>query len=161
MPNKYFFGLDLSLNSTGISVFTTNDMQFVEVFTIAIDKDFAKTAKTQNKLKNIGKELLKYRKEYKPEFIVIEKAFMRYIKSTAQLMRVHGVVNYLFSDIPQYEIAATTVKLKLAGVGNADKSQVAKAVSTMYPEIFFKNEDESDACAVAISHAINMGWIKN
>lgn len=157
---RYFFGLDLSLNSTGISVFTTDDMRFVETSTIAIDPKFLRTMETKNKLKYIGTELLKYRKEYKPEFVVIEKAFMRFIKSTAQLMRVHGMVNFIFSDVPQYEIPATMVKLSVAGVGNADKSQVALEVLKLYPEIDFSSQDESDSCAVAICWGKQKGWIK-
>ena len=60
---KYFFGLDLSLNSTGISVFTTDDMRFVETCTIAMDKKSLPETKT--KLKNIGKKLLELKKKYK------------------------------------------------------------------------------------------------
>jgi Holliday junction resolvasome RuvABC endonuclease subunit len=150
MENKYFFGLDLSLNSTGIAVFTADDMRFVETSTIAIDKKSPLMRETKNKLKYIGTELLKYKEEYNPSFVVIEMGFMRFVKSTAQLMRVHGIVNYLFSDIPQYEIPATTIKMVLAGKGNSDKSEVAKAVLKIYPQIKFKSEDESDACATAI-----------
>jgi crossover junction endodeoxyribonuclease RuvC len=160
MSESYFFGLDLSLNSTGISVFTTDDMRFVETSTIAIDKKSPLMMETKNKLKYIGKELLKYKKAYKPEFVVIEKPFMRFVKSTAQLMRVHGITNYLFADIPQFEYPATTVKLSLAGVGNADKGMVAKAVLQLYPRIVFNSEDESDACAVAICYARSVGWLK-
>ena len=160
MTEHYFFGLDLSLNSTGISVFTTDDMRFVETSTIAIDKKSLKMRETKNKLKYIGTELLKYKKTYKPEFVVIEKPFMRFVKSTAQLMRVHGVVNFLYSDVEQYEIHATSVKLALAGEGNADKQAVAKGVLRLYPKIKFTTDDESDACGVAIAYAKSVGWIK-
>jgi len=156
---KYFMALDLSLNSTGIAVFTTDDMQFVEASTIAIDKTSPKMKETKNKLRYIGTQLLKYKKKYKPEFIVIEKGFMRFIKSTAQLMRVHGIANYLFSSVEQHEIPATKVKKELTGEGNASKDTVAQAVSLMYPDIIFSSEDESDACAVAICYGKQKGWI--
>ena len=160
MEEKYFFGLDLSLNSTGISVFTTDDMRFVETSTIAIDKSSLKMRETKNKLKYIGTELLKYKKAYKPEFVVIEMGFMRFIKSTAQLMRVHGVAEYLFADIPQHEIPATSAKLALTGHGNSDKSSVAKAILKIYPNIKFTTDDESDACAVAVCFGKRKGWLK-
>jgi len=156
---KYFIALDLSLNSTGVAVFTTDDMRFVETSAIAIDKTSPKMKETKNKLRYIGAELIKYKREYKPEFIVIEKGFMRFIKSTAQLMRVHGITNYIFSDIDQYEIPATKVKKELTGEGNASKEKVAEAVSLLYPNIVFLNEDESDACAVAICFGKQKGWI--
>ena len=158
---QYFFALDLSLNSTGIAVFTTDDMRFVETSTIAIDKRSSKMESTKNKLKYIGTELLKYKKKYKPKFIVIEKGFMRFVKSTAQLMRVHGVVNYLFANLEQYEIPSTKIKKELTGEGNASKEKVAKSVLVIYPKIKFKTEDESDACATGICFAIQKGWFKD
>ena len=157
--NKYFFGLDLSLNSTGISVFTTDDMLFIENSTIAIDKSSPEMRETKNKLKYIGTELLKYKKAYKPEFIVIETAFMRFVKSTAQLMRVHGVVEYLFADVPQYYIPATTIKKQLTGKGNSEKEVVADAILKIYPKMKFTTLDESDACAICICFGIQKGWI--
>ena len=156
---KYFIALDLSLNSTGLAVFTTDDMRFVETVTIAIDKTSPKMKETKDKLKYIGTQLVKYKNKYKPEFIVIEKGFMRFIKSTAQLMRVHGITNYIFSNIDQYEIPATKVKKELTGEGNASKEKVAQAVSLIYPDITFLSEDESDACAVAICFGKQKGWI--
>jgi Holliday junction resolvasome RuvABC endonuclease subunit len=101
-----------------------------------------------------------FKKKYKPSFVVIEKPFMRFVKSTAQLMRVHGVANYIYADIPQYEIPASTVKLLLTGMGNADKKLVAEGVLKLYPNIKFQSEDESDSCAVAISYAMLQGWIE-
>jgi len=157
--NKYFFGLDLSLNSTGIAVFTTDDMQFVETSTIAINKSSIEMRETKNKLKYIGGELLKYKKEYNPEFIVIEQGFMRYIKSTAQLMRVAGVTEYIFSDIPQYYVPSTTIKKFLCGSGNSEKEKVALEILKIYPKIKFSTTDESDACALCVYWGIQKGWI--
>lgn len=152
-----FFGLDLSLNSTGIAVFSTEDMILLETSSLVIDKK--KHSETKNKLAFIGSELLKYKKTYMPQYIVLEMGFMRYVKSTAQLMRVHGVVNYLFADLEQFEIPATTVKQALTGKGNSDKQCVAKAVLQYYPTTSFSTDDESDACAVAICWAIQKGWL--
>lgn len=153
---KYFLALDLSLNSTGIAVFTTDDMRFVETSTIAMD---TKIKETKYKLKHIGTELLKYKLKYKPEFVVIEKGFMRFVKSTSQLMKVHGIVNYLFSDLEQYEIPSTKVKKELTGEGNSDKKKVANSVLLIYPDIKFSSEDESDACAVGICYGKQKGWL--
>jgi len=157
---KYFFGLDLSLNSTGISVFTTDDMRFVETSTIAIDKKNPNLQDTKSKLSYIGTEFRKYDKQYKPEFIVMEQGFMRYIKSTAQLMKVFGMTYFVFHRIDQYEVPATSIKKTLAGIGNADKEQVAQAVLMYYPNIKFTSTDESDACAVAIHWGLKQGWLK-
>lgn len=161
MTNKYFFGLDLSLNSTGIAVFTTDDMQFVETSTIAINKSSQNMRETKNKLKYIGEELIKYKKEYKPEFIVMEQGFMRYVNSTAQLMRVAGVTEYIFADIPQYCVPSSTIKKKLTGFGNSEKEKVADAILKIYPKIRFTTTDESDACGLCIYWGIQEGWMKN
>jgi crossover junction endodeoxyribonuclease RuvC len=159
---KYFFGLDLSLNATGIAVFATDniDMRFVECITLDVNKTSPKIKEIQKKLKFIGTELLKYKKAYNPEFIIIEKGFMRFITATARLMQVNGVVTYLFADIPQYYFAATESKKILTGKGNAEKSEVAKAVNNIYPKIKFSSEDESDACALCICWGIQQGWLK-
>ena len=157
---KYFFGLDLSLNSTGISVFTTDDMRFVETSTIAIDKKNPALRETKSKLSYIGTEFKKYEKTYKPEFIVMEQGFMRYIKSTAQLMKVFGMTYFIFHAIDQYEVPATSIKKVLTGMGNADKEQVAQAVLRYYPGMNFTSTDESDACAVGIYWGLKQGWLK-
>ena len=163
MENKierYFFGLDISLNSTGISVFTTDDMRLVEISTIAIDKKNPLLQETKNKLSYIGGEFMKYERVYKPEFIVMEQGFMRYIKSTAQLMKVFGMTYFIFHAIDQYEVPATSIKKVLTGLGNADKEQVAQAVLQYYPGTKFTSTDESDACAVGIYWGLKQGWIK-
>jgi len=157
---KYFLALDLSLNSTGISVFTTDDMRLVETSTIAIDKKNPALQETKSKLSYIGTEFKKYEKAYKPEFIVMEQGFMRYIKSTAQLMKVFGMTYFIFHAIDQYEVPATSIKKALTGMGNADKDQVAQAVLQYYPGTKFTSTDESDACAVGIYWGLKQGWIQ-
>jgi crossover junction endodeoxyribonuclease RuvC len=56
------------------------------------------------------------------------------------------------------DLSPTTVKKAVAGNGKADKKQVAQAVETFIGEYQFKNDDESDAVAVALAYLIQEGY---
>lgn len=47
----------------------------------------------------------------------------------------------------------------MTGSGKADKAAVAAAVHKIFPDLEFKNDDESDAAAVAAAFMINEGLI--
>lgn len=57
------------------------------------------------------------------------------------------------------EIYPVTVKKLVTGSGKADKAAVAAAVHKIFPDLEFKNDDESDAAAVAAAFMINEGLI--
>ena len=141
----YIYSLDLSLNSTGICLFT-NDGKFIKALTI--DTHAEKESKL--KLKVIGDELIKLIKRYTPEVVVIEQGFTLYNISTQALFKVHGIANYLFSDYEQIYYPASTVKKVVGGKGNMSKIEIHDIICKEYPEISFRNYDESDAFATAL-----------
>lgn len=149
---KYIYGLDLSLNSTGVSVFT-NDGIFVKTLTI----DTHSERETKLKLKLIGEKFIDLLKEYPPSIVVIEQGFTRFNASTQAIFRVHGLVNYLFADIEQVYYPAMSVKKIVGGKGNMTKDEVERAIHMKYPGIEFRNYDESDAFAVAIAYMLEKG----
>jgi crossover junction endodeoxyribonuclease RuvC len=56
------------------------------------------------------------------------------------------------------ELSPTTVKAKVGGNGKASKEQLADAVRGYFKmELFFKNDDESDAVSVAVCFLIDKG----
>ena len=99
--------------------------------------------------------------KYPPYEVAIEQAFTRHNKATQVIYRCHGVANELFHEYEQFYYAPTTVKMLVGRHGQAKKEVVQKAILKKYPDIFFNNEDESDAAGVAISHLITnyeMKW---
>ncbi len=148
----YTYALDLSLNSTGVCIFT-NDGQFVEAVTI----DTHGEKELPLKLSVIGKTFLEIIEKYTPEVVVIEQGFTLYNASTQSLFRVHGLVNYLFAEYEQIYYPASTVKKTITGKGNVTKDVVRDCLLDKYPDLKFSNFDESDAFAVGETYFIKKG----
>ena len=150
MSETYVYALDLSLNSTGVCIFT-NDGKIVEIMTI----DTHKEKETKFKLKLIGDDFNKLIKTYPPEVVVIEQGFTRFNASTQAILRVHGLVNYLFCDYKQIYYPATTVKKTIGGKGNMTKEELQQIIINDNKNIEFDNFDESDAYAVGLTYFAN------
>lgn len=143
--SKYIYGLDLSISCTGVAVL---DIETEECVYIGSIKTNAKE-KHGERLHQIREELKQIKKDYPPYIIAIERGFTRFNNATQVLYRVHGVVNELFYNLYQVYYTPKEVKLKIANKGNATKNLVKMAVRNKY-NIAIKNDDESDALAVAI-----------
>lgn len=143
----YVYALDLSLNSTGVCIFT-NDGKIVEIMTI----DTHKEKETKLKLKLIGDDFKKLMKAYPPSVVVIEQGFTRFNASTQAIFRVHGLVNYLFCDYEQIYYPSTTVKKVVGGKGNMSKEELQKSIIEENSRVDFDNYDESDAYAVGLTY---------
>ena len=99
--------------------------------------------------------------QYPPHEVAIEQGFTMHNKSTQIIYRVHGVCNELFHEYEQFYYAPTTVKKLVGKHGQAKKDVVQQFILKKYPDIEFKNEDESDSVGVLISHLITkykMKW---
>lgn len=153
---KYIYGLDLSLNSTGICIFT-NDGQFVECMTI----DTTDLKEVKLKLTRIGNDFIKIIKTYEPEIVVIEQGFTLYNNSTQAIFKVHGIANYIFSEYEQIYLPASTIKKIVGGKGNMTKEKIRDIIIQQYPNVKFKNLDESDAFSICLAYFIKEGIIKN
>jgi Holliday junction resolvasome RuvABC endonuclease subunit len=153
--NRHLCALDLSLNSTGVCIFTMEG-DCIEKLTI----DTHKIENTQLKLREIGNIFENLIEKYDFEIIVMEKGFSRFNKSTQQLYRVHGIANYIFSEFKQIYYPSGTIKKLITGKGNASKELVHDCLIKGYPNIKFENYDESDAFAVGESYFLKKG-IKN
>lgn len=156
MNKTYIYALDLSLNSTGVCIFT-NDGQFVEAMTIDTNRE----KNTQMKLKKIGDAFLELMDKYKPNKVIIEQGFTRFNKSTQALFRVHGLANYLFWEYEQIYYPSTTIKKIVGGKGNMGKAQLRDIIKLEHPEVKFTTYDESDAFATGKTYFIEQGSYKN
>jgi len=79
--------------------------------------------------------------------------------STQVIYRVHGILNYIMSEFEQIYYPPKTVKEAILK-GNATKKQVQEVIKNKYPDIVFKNEDESDSYAVGLTYFIKTGKLK-
>lgn len=149
---KYIYALDLSQNSSGVCIFT-NDGKLVKMLTIDTNSE----KETKLKLRMIGDEFVKIMKQYPPDIVVIEQGFTLYNPSTQAIFRVHGLINYLFSEQEQVYYPASTVKKIITGKGNSTKEDVAEVLRKKYPKIKFRNYDESDSFAVGETYFIKQG----
>jgi Holliday junction resolvasome RuvABC endonuclease subunit len=152
MKKTYLYALDLSLNSTGVCLFT-NDGRFYKALTI----DTHSEKETKLKLNIIGTKFLSLMEEYTPSIVVIEQGFSLFNASTQALFKVHGLVNYLFAQYEQIYYPASTVKKIIAGKGNVTKEEVRDAIIKKYPKVKFSTLDESDAFAVGETYFIKKG----
>lgn len=146
-------GLDPSLSSTGWGIIevVNNRLRYVA-------DGFIKTDPKQpiyERLAIIHKSLGDVIELYKPDEAAIEQVFLNENPaSTIKLGMARGVVILapaLFG-LPVSEYEPTKVKKALTGVGRAEKVQVEAMVKVLLPGCKPKNNDSSDALAMAITH---------
>jgi len=146
-------GLDPSLTSTGWGVIEVNGSRLQY-----IADGFIPTNPRQpleERLNLIFRELCKVIEQYKPEEAAIEKTFLNSNPETSlKLSMARGVVVLApgYYHIPLYEYDPNKVKKALVGVGHAEKSQVEAMIKILLPGCKPKNNDSSDALAMAVAH---------
>jgi len=146
-------GLDPSISSTGWGIIDVNGNRLSYV----ADGFISTPAKEplSKRLQIIHNELKKVIELYKPDEASIEVTFLNSNPETSlKLSMARGVVFLMpaLYDIPLYEYEPNKVKKALTGVGRADKTQVETMVKILLPGCQPKNNDSSDALAIAITH---------
>ena len=81
----------------------------------------------------------------------------------AAISEVVGIIDYeAWKEHKEFdEIYPVTIKKTIAGSGKADKTQVANALKKYVGNLSYKNDDESDATAVAVAFLIISGELKS
>ena len=146
-------GLDPSLSSTGWGVVEVenNRVRYVADGFIATNTK----AQIAERLSEINKVLCEVIEQYKPDEAAIEQVFLNSNPtSTIKLGMARGVV---IMTPAQYGISVTEyepnkVKKAVVGVGKAEKNQVETMVKILLPGCKPKNNDASDALAIALCH---------
>jgi crossover junction endodeoxyribonuclease RuvC len=146
-------GLDPSISSTGWGVIEMNGnrLSYVADGFIATSPKLPLSAR----LRTIYEELSHVIELYKPDEASIEITFLNSNPETSlKLSMARGVVFLMPSlySIPLFEYEPTKIKKALTGVGKADKTQVETMVKVLLPGCHPKNNDASDALAIAITH---------
>lgn len=146
-------GLDPSLSSTGWGVIEVKDnrLRYVADGFIKTDSKLP----IADRLALIHRTLNEVIETYKPDEAAIEQVFLNENPaSTIKLGMARGVVILApgLYNIPVTEYEPTKVKKALVGVGRAEKNQVETMVKVLLPGCKPKNNDSSDALAMAITH---------
>lgn len=147
-------GLDPSLSSTGWGVIEANGnrLQYVADGFIPTDAKMP----IEERLDIIFRTLCEVIATYQPTEAAIEKTFLnKNPESSLKLSMARGVVILAagYNHIPLYEFEPNKVKKALVGVGHAEKSQVETMIKILLPGCAPKNNDSSDALAMAITRS--------
>lgn len=67
--------------------------------------------------------------------------------------RAAAITAVAVKNIPVFEYEPNKVKKALTSIGHADKDQIYKMLSILLPNAHPKTADESDAIAIALTHA--------
>lgn len=147
-------GLDPSLSSTGWGVIevNANRLQYVADGFIPTSPKVP----IEERLDIIFNTLSEVIETYQPVEAAIEKTFLNSNPETSlKLSMARGVVILAAGHyhLPLFEFDPTKVKKALVGVGHADKNQVETMVKILLPGCKPKNNDSSDALAMAITRS--------
>ncbi len=147
-------GLDPSLSSTGWGVIevNANRLQYVADGFIPTSPKLP----IEERLDIIFNTLSEVIETYQPVEAAIEKTFLNSNPETSlKLSMARGVVILAAGHyhLPLFEFDPTKVKKALVGVGHADKNQVETMVKILLPGCKPKNNDASDALAMAITRS--------
>ncbi len=94
--------------------------------------------------------------DFQPNECGIEVIFVNKNGKTTLLLaqaRAAAIVAVANKNIPVFEYEPNKVKKALACTGHADKEQIYKMLSMLLPMAKPKTSDESDAIAIALTHA--------
>ncbi len=147
-------GLDPSLSSTGWGIIDVQGNRLLYVADGFIPTE--STMKIEARLDVIFRSLCEIIETYQPNEAAIEKTFLNTNPETSlKLSMARGVVvlSAGYYHIPLYEYAPNSVKKALVGVGHAHKNQVETMVKFLLPGCQPKNNDSSDALAMAITRS--------
>lgn len=146
-------GLDPSLSSTGWGVVEVENNRVHYVADGFIPTNAQKPI--EQRLKEINDALREVIETYHPDEAAIEQVFLNANpSSTMRLCMARGVV---IMTPAQYGLSVTEyepnkVKKAIVGVGRAEKTQVEAMVKVLLPGCKPKNNDSSDALAIALCH---------
>ena len=147
-------GLDPSLSSTGWGVIEVNANRLHYVADGFIPT--SPKMPIEEWLDIIFNTLSEVIETYQPVEAAIEKTFLNSNPETSlKLSMARGVVILAAGHyhLPLFEFDPTKVKKALVGVGHADKNQVETMVKILLPGCKPKNNDSSDALAMAITRS--------
>ena len=188
--NKYVFGLDLSLKSTGIAIYDLEEKRFVHVShhdTTLMKPEIGRDLNSL-KLLSIYNLLFDLKDMYPPKYVAVERPYiaqgrgggLKGASATENIYMVHGVNRIVFADKKQEYYAPASVKAHIFH-GHAKKNELKEIIIKEFPylekmfctygvegkaltkKLVDNSEDESDAVCVALTFLVEKGlidWVK-
>lgn len=151
-------GADLSLRRPGLAFLQVKEGRIIQAEAFSLDNK--KSPKNHGELLlDIESFLEGHLRQAKPLLFVREKAInARSSMSEIGLFKVVGIADLVLTkykpDATWEEIYPVSVKKILTGTAKSDKEAVSKAVQLYLPPITFADDDQSDACAVAVAYLL-------
>lgn len=144
--------IDPGFDRMGVAVMEDDSL----LYSMCIETD--KKSPHSERLYQIGTEIGKVIKKWKPDSLAIEALFFNKNTSSAiGVAEARGVILYeaARAGLPVYEYSPQAIKIAVTGYGKADKQQVENMSRRLVkiPEQESKRlDDELDAIAVGITH---------
>lgn len=158
---KRIVGLDLSLTATGIAVVTKTDRGYRLTASTVTSKGRrdASVLERDARLRELEAGIVHH--AVGAELVVIEAPFSG-VRGGSPIDRdgLHWIVYraLIARGVPLALIPPTSLKLAIAGAGNADKAAVSSAVTKMWPDLEIGSSDVADAAGLAHLGAVHWGW---
>jgi len=159
-------GLDLSLTSTGVAEVYLKDGAAGTESEIKVSsygtkgKDTATLVERHDRLKLLATRIVNQVIDTKPDLILVESPAFNsrnghpHDRSGLWWLVVHSLAERRFRVV---EVPIQSVKKYATGKGNASKDEILIAMTRRYAAVEFKNNDESDALALAGIGAAHLG----
>lgn len=97
--------------------------------------------------------------KYQPEEVAVESLiYVKSVEALSKLAQARGAMIAAFkkeSTLKVFEYSPNLIKSSVTGHGHAAKDAVDRSLSMMFGKMTFKTNDESDALAIAVCHALN------
>lgn len=158
---KYNYYIDASTTRMGIVLediynrdLIITDLSFTEFHP---DKEATHMKKQVDKFRFISNKLNEFIEEWPTgDKIVLEGIFLNpaHRNSSEVLLKLHGFLMNKFLDKELIFIPPAHIKKVITGKGNANKEMVLNFIQKDYGDIDFKNNDQSDAFAIFLTHKI-------
>ncbi len=149
--------VDPGFDRIGIAVLSKNGQKEKLFFSKCILTN--KKESQSRRLKQIGLEIKKIIKKYKPTQLAIEKLFFNQNTSTAlRVAEARGVILYesISAKLEIFEYSPQEIKIAVTGYGKAGKNEVeTMTLRLLSMKTVPKYDDEVDACAIGITHLVS------
>ena len=161
--NDYIIGIDISLNDSGVAVYSLSEQRIVHYDHINVTH-IRKLKKYRglniNAIKvSLQREFFEdIKRKFPPRIVVIESGFAKFRKEVASLNQINGVVYSVFWNYSQVMYKPNAIKAEIVH-GSADKEVVRDTLIDNIPELkgdelVFNNDNVSDAIAVLYTYLL-------
>jgi len=146
--------IDPGFERVGVAII---EKTFLNKDTLVFSECFKTSAKLPfpERLRDIGMELEKVIKKYKPKFLAIEKLYFTTNQKTVMgVSEARGVIVYVAAKngLPVYEYTPPQIKVAVTGYGKASKENVMSMVPKLIDiPVKINSDDELDAIAIGLT----------